>query len=439
MDIFNEEYLKLMYEQFRQSTNGNFGDSTLLSSAIQEVFCCSPHTMIYIGCDNISTFQSIFNPKKQIRITDKLSSNCKGVWNRFSNPKFCGLNQASDVLVEQYKLVRLGTEEVDCKTLDEVAGALLQGDQKGASDSKGLVIDVPGSEVDILNSGQNLLSSVEYLVVKSYLPSSKMQNLLLDTENYLKSINYKLTRTVVDDAYTAWSVWTRFMPTTKWCLSVQLSSPSKLAEHLYQLCAAYSIAQERGYEFKMQFLHPAFDRFCNTPEKEFKKIKWHSVVYEDRHNYFTSHLVELQHVMLNSAFQNNRFVYECREQFLSMLNLEHGQDFLLFECLTQRNPEACLVMLDNSEDFVRQSVEEMRQRGAKYFIGCSLEEKKTSDLVDYNMSAEMEMLRKNEWLTLLLFRHFNYLVMDSTCLSQWIRLIRPTLDLEWICPVTYYD
>jgi hypothetical protein len=138
----NEAYMRMLYDQFRTSTNGQFGDNTLLISAIGEVFCNSPHTMIYVGCgsgNGLSSFRQAYHPKqwicidsnpdllKQIslkctKICATISSRDNSLTYRFSDPTFCGLTDISSVLIDQYKLVRLPNEEVKCKPLDSIIG-----------------------------------------------------------------------------------------------------------------------------------------------------------------------------------------------------------------------------------------------------------------------------------------------------------------------------
>ena len=455
----NEAYMRMLYDQFRTSTNGQFGDNTLLTSAIGEVFCNSPHTMIYVGCgsgNGLSSFGQAYHPKQWIcidsnpdllkRISFKCTKICSTISSRdhslayrFSDPTFCGLTDVSPVLIDQYKLVRLPNEEVKCKPLDSVIEGV-------GKESKALVIDVPGSEIDILQSGNRVLSSVQYLVVKSYRPSSKMPLLYNDAERMISSLGYKLTRCIDDDAYTCWSVWTRWTPDTKWNLSVYTTS-SDIGKYLYRLCGVYYLSTlhpER--DFKMPSGTPLLHNKYIIPEEEYRTIKWHTAVYEDTHAFSNIYLPENHHVVVNSAFQNNRYVYPCLKEFMKVLPpINEEFSYSLFDCLRAQVSDkrnVCLVMLDNKEEYIQKSIQEMKEQGATAFIGCRLrgDSKCVTIEIDYIIGEELEMLRKNEWLMLCVLSHFNYFIMDSSCISQWIRLIhRDTLCLKWCCPVEWYE
>ena len=475
----NEAYMRMMYDQFRTNTNGTYGDFTLLLSAIQERFRQPPAIIINVGGTNeLSQFQKIFKCNFVLRIDEqdykswsrsviplKTVVGCQEqkMWHTYSDKNFCGFVPLSNVLVDQYNLVHVSVEAKECLTLDDVVK-----NHVSADSSKALVIDTPGSEIDVLQSATITLPSTEYLVVKSYKPSSKMpfEYLYSNTQTYLQSLGYNLTRTIDNDAYTCWSVWTRWMVGSTWYLTIDLGQPDDdLGLKLYKLAAVYNLAKRKGYVLRLCETVSPFEaqftkKLCTTGWEAYRAIPFHRVVYEDAHQYSEVYFPPHSHIMLEGKFQNNRFVLPHREEFLNELTFNPETDrmsYVLFDCLVQyvitsnsevnaKSTEVCLVLLDNTEEFIHHAVAKMKQQGAKLFIGCSLSNSKTcctsvQKLMNYTLTGEMDNLKQNQWMMLLVFRHFSYLILDPTAFSQWIRLIRKDdlSSVKYVEPTTEFS
>jgi hypothetical protein len=97
---------------------------------------------------------------------------------------------------------------------------------------------------------------------------------------------------------------------------------------------------------------------------------------------------------------------------------------MLYQCLIHHvgGGEVVLVLYDN-----QQCIQDYKQRGFTTFIGCSLSGREFSTEVKqeltYEMREEMEMIRQDTWMVLMVLRHFVHVIPDESCTSDWIQML----------------
>ena len=457
---------RMMYENFMES-QGPYGNSDLVFSEGAKVCCEPPKGIWWVGCGNGSGMSLI-----------RTSLNCRKVWcidanstllrdidphynpicavldsqpredaNWFvtSNKDFNGLHDFGHVVEDQYRLVRIRSDTVKTTTFDELASTFTISQPPNC-----MILDVPGSEAHIIAGASKVLEKIEYVFIKSYLPNAQEKFDIRLTERVMNEIGFQHSRTYADSTYTVWSVWFRYLPTTKWSMTCQLDNGGTIGELLFQLANAYCLSKRKGYQLRLNadvvdltggrsFMQP----FFKTSSKVYNSYKWHKLVYEPEHTYCDQYIPPQQHIMLVGSYQNERFTEPHRLEFIRQLNFPEDIMQTIVQAVYQLSyivkapyQSMCIVCLDEPDDYLIDSIQKMKERGAQKFIGLSIDGKypmreSIKHLIDVDLTEGLQF----DILRLMTIRCFRYMIIGSDAVSQWGRLTLEDLSsIEAICP-----
>ena len=372
----NEDYMKMLYDQFRTNTNGTFGDLTILFDRMTQVLPEHAKGCVYVGVGEgagLSDWRKVlnctpgdfvvidgnaellrhvdkrYNPVHAVIATAEAAAGTASTvsaeaaslpWFRTSHRDLNGCTKPTNAILAEYGAVELPPTTVEIKTLDEVVESVEAGSRRNV-----LIIDVPNSELNILGSAT--LSSCEVVAIRSYRDTVKGVSTESTVKEWLTSRGFQHIVSQPDSALTTWTLFTRFAPPStssvrKWYLSVELDNPQPadvrneqhvqhareaqnavlITRELYKLVAGWSIARRRGYHFVAPAACTPLIQFLasqvGVPRAETVKagVKWHTVVCcgeDDETQYVDPYLPPHKHTLLRGSFRNPRYAEEMSD------------------------------------------------------------------------------------------------------------------------------
>lgn len=450
---------KMMYEKFRES-EGPYGNTELVFTQGSRMCCEPPTGILWIGCGNgsglglirsglktskvwcidgnaslLRDIDPFYHPTHAILSSVTSTGACRE-WHVTSNKDFNGLCEVSEVIEEQYRIVPIRSDKVDTVSLDDLAGALF---------ANCIILDTPGSEVEILKGSLRTLEHVEYLFVKSFLPNSKQSVNALETEKLVQLLGFQHFETFSDTAYTIWTVWRKYLPTTKWSMTIRLNPESSLGVLLYQIATAFSLSKRLGYRLRLprdaislEGERQILSRLFKTSPEVYKSYSWHKLVYETKDQYCTLSPPPYQHIMLVGEFVHESFTDPYRKEFIEKLSFDEGlvqqvrhatQGLAGYFQLSAN--KLCLVCVesDASEDaayqeFILSAIEEMKEAGAQAFVGLSVSGKPISSaLLKSSIQLDLSEAIGFDLLRLLTISEFKYIIVGKDPIFQWARFL----------------